>query len=45
MNENKDKLLELEIKKLGRTPTKKKVKKKEYNNVYSSNKGNIIPSS
>lgn len=44
MNENKDKLLELEIKKLGRTPAKKKVKKKEYNNVYSINRRNIIPS-
>ena len=44
MNENKDKLLELEIKQLGRTPTKKKVKKKEYNNVYSTSRRNIVSS-
>lgn len=43
-DKDKIKLLELEIKRLGRTPTKKKVKKKEYNNVYSSNRRNIISS-
>jgi hypothetical protein len=46
LNNDKDKvkLLDLEIKRLGRTPTKKEVKKKEYSNVYSSNRGIIIPS-
>ena len=42
--EDKVKLLELEVKKYGRTPSKKEVKKKEYNDVYSSNRGKSISS-
>ena len=44
INSDKDRLLELEVKKYGRTPSKKKVKKKEYNDVYSSNRGKSISS-
>ena len=44
INEDKVKLLELEVKKYGRTPSKKEVKKKEYNDVYSSNRGKSISS-
>ena len=42
INEDKDRLLELEVKKYGRTPTKKEVKKKEYTNVYSRNRRKLI---
>jgi hypothetical protein len=42
MNTDKEKLLELEIKKHGRTPSKKKVKRKEYNNVYSRNNSDTV---
>lgn len=44
INEDKDKLLELEVKKYGRTPSKKEVKKKEYNNVYSNNRRKLVSS-
>ena len=44
INSDKDRLLELEVKKYGRTPSKKEVKKKEYNDVYSSNRGKSISS-
>lgn len=43
-HEDKDKMLEMEIKKFGRTPSKKEIKKKEYKNVYSVVRRNIIPS-
>ena len=44
INSDKDILLELEVKNYGRTPSKKNVKKKEYNDVYSSNRGKSISS-